>query len=295
MSLSDTPLITTLNTFFPQERYSNDRIVEAVTDGSILVSASQMANYLQGALHDESLLEVELGNSRRVFFCRILDHPPEEEVDEDMPYEKGEYLDDAQHLILTPLEPAEGNYLINASSRVLLRVLTSRTAVEFCCYFDEKIRIGTMPVLCITFPEVARMIEGAREYRVKVPRETDIQILVNRKQDKLKFTTRPMDMSISGMSLIDPKGKESPLKSDDRLTLQVCSEDLVLFTVEAEVRHVTRLRDKQGLQYVFGVKLELGSRALKTEMEKLVAGVQRARLRELADLEGKFGVNFSDW
>lgn len=294
--MSSSELINTLQAFFPQTEYSSEAVVEGITNGDIVVNSTQMANYLQGALHDESLLEVELDNDKRVFFCRILDHPPEEDTpDEDVLYTKGEYLENTDHIILTPLEPAEGNYLINASSRILIRVLTSQAAVEFCCNFDGKIKIDTMPVLQTTFPVVARQVKGAREYRVKVPSDMDLTIIAYRKRDKLKFTTRPMDMSINGMSLYDPKGKHSTLQTDDKLSLQITSDDMLLMTLDAVVRHVTRLRDNQGLQYVFGVKFNLESRASKAEVEKLVASIQRARLRKLAEIEGAFGVNFSDW
>lgn len=294
--MSSSELIDTLQSFFPQTDYSSEAVVEGITNGDIVVNSTQMANYLQGALHDESLLEVELNNDKRVFFCRILDHPPEEDTpDEDVLYTKGDYLENTDHIILTPLEPAEGNYLINTSSHILIRVLTSQAAVEFCCNFDGKTKIGTMAVLQTTFPVVARQVKGAREYRVKVPSDMALNIIAYRKRDKLKFTTRPMDMSINGMSLYDPKGKHTTLQADDKLSLQIISDDMLLMTLDAVVRHVTRLRDNKGLQYVFGVKFNLESRASKAEVEKLVASIQRARLRKLAEIEGAFGVNFSDW
>lgn len=299
--MSENDLIKTLKSFFPLDRHTDEGVIEGITSGELIVSQPAIANYLQGALHDESLLEVELANLRRIFFARVLDHPPEEEdaddddLFDDMPYSKGEYLDDGECVILTPLEPSEGNYLINESQRVLLRVLTAQAGIEFCCYFEEKTRIGAMPVLKLSFPEVARQVEGAREYRVKVPRELDLQLIVNKKKSSLSFTTRPMDMSVSGMCLYDPGGKNSALKADDRLSIDIIEDDTLLITVDAVVRHVTRLRDASGLQYVFGVLLNLESRTVSTEVEKLVASIQRARLRALVEIEDEYGLNLSDW
>lgn len=300
--MADGKTLKTLRAFFPQDGYTEESVTGGLENGDVIINPSLLVNYLQGALHDESLLEVELGNLTRVFFCRILDHPPEEEPEdaaeepeESVPYSKGDYLNKLEYIILTPLEPSEGNYLINSSPRVLLRALTSQAAIEFCCYYTMREKVGKMPVLQVSFPAVARQIEGAREYRVKVPGDMDLKIIVKKKGSKLKFTTRAMDMGMNGMSLYDPMGKDTQLKTDDKLSFEIVSGDMITLTVNAVVRHVTRLRDAKGLQYVFGVQLDLESRALAAEVEKTVAGIQRARLRELGGLEDEFGLNLSDW
>lgn len=109
--MSKDELVKTIRLFFPQDGYNEEVVADGVKNGDIITDQSLLINYLQGALHDESLLEVELGNITRVFFCRILDHPPEEDTSEqENKYNKGDYLNDRDHLILTPLEPSEGNY-----------------------------------------------------------------------------------------------------------------------------------------------------------------------------------------
>ncbi len=268
-------------------------------------------------MHDESLLEVEMGNITRVFFCRVLDHPPQEiekesgketdppqepiqeDVDdtdiEEEKYNKGDYLNQVEHIILTPLEPAEGNYLISTSPRIIVRALTSQAAIEFCCYFREKTRVDNMSVLELTFPKVARQVKGAREYRVKVPNDLNMEIVVTRQQGRLKFTTRPMDISMTGMSLYDPMGKESSLQTDDRISFRIVVNEKRLMRLNGVVCHVTRLRDSKGLQYVFGVQFDLATRALAADVEQLVATIQRARLRELSEIEDEYGVNLSNW
>ena len=228
-------------------------------------------------------------------------HPPEEpteDVDEDDledPYSKGDYLNDTEYLILTPLEPSDGNYLINTSPRVLLRVLTSQAAIEFCCFFQDKIRISGMPVLQLSFPQIGRQIKGAREYRVKIPSGKDYQIKVIGKKDGSEFTTGPMDISMNGMCLYDPMGKKSQLQTDEKIRLQIIEDETLLISLNAVIRHVTRLRDAKGLQYVFGIQFDLATRALAAEVEQLVATIQRSRLRELSLLEDEYGVNLSDW
>ncbi len=305
-------LVDTLRTFFPNEQYSDEKIVNGVASGNILVNPSALVNYLQSALHDESLLEVELGNVSRVFFCRVLDDPPalsddekkepEEEDSDDFffdleeEYDKGDYLNEMDHLILTPLEPAEGNYLINSAPTMVVRALTSQAAIEFCCFFKERARIvDGMQVLKLSFPEVARQVKGAREYRVKVPAEMNIEVTVKKRKSDFEFFTRPVDISMNGMSLHDPMGKKTDLRNDDRVVFKVSVNDEQVLEVGAVVRHLTRLRDAKGLQYIFGTKFEFESKHMAREIERLVASIQRERLRMLSEIEGEYGLDLTDW
>ena len=102
-------------------------------------------------------------------------------------------------------------------------------------------------------------------------------------------------MSISGMSLYDPKGKNSTLQTNDKLSVDIISGDMVLVSLNAEIRHVTRLRSSSGLQYIFGISIEAESQSIQSQVEKIVASVQRARLRKLAEIEDQYGINLSDW
>ncbi|MCK5069057.1 MAG: PilZ domain-containing protein [Desulfocapsa sp.] len=293
----------TLNSFFPEANYSEKSIASGLESGDIINSTASLANCLQSALHDESLVEVELGGLTRLFFCRILDHPPElqeEEMDSDMDlseeeYVKGAYLSQSDHVIITPLEPAIGNCTICSTPQVLIRILTSRAAIEFCCFFHEKTRIKNMPVLSCSFPIVARQVKGAREYRAKIPKEMQFDVQVTRTTTNDTFSTRPMDMSINGACFYDPAEKKSDLQLDETIQLKILANNETIVSLDAHIRHITRLRDAKGLQYVFGVQFDLASQELATDIEKLVAGIQRMRLRELSDIADEFGVDLGQW
>lgn len=293
----------TLNSFFPEAKYSEKSLVSGLESGEIINSTSSLANYLQSALLDESLVEVELGGLTRLFFCRILDHPPElqeEEMDSEMDsieeeYVKGAYLSQADHVIITPLEPSIGNYTICSTPQVLIRILTSRAAIELCCLFHEKTRIKDMPVLSCYFPIVARQVKGAREYRAKIPQEMQFDIQVTRTSINATFSTRPMDMSINGACFYDPAEKSSDLQLNEAIQLKILANNETIVSLDAIIRHITRLRDAKGLQYVFGVQFDLASREIATDIEKLVAGIQRMRLRELSDIADEFGVDLGQW
>lgn len=292
--------LKTLKAFFPQDGYTEENVENGLEGGDIIDNPSQITNYLQSSMHDESLLEMELGDLTRIFFCRVLDHPPEmvektedgEIVFQEIKYSKGEYFNDMDHIIITPLEPAIGNFIICNTPRLVLRLLTSMAAIEFCTTFIEKTKVHGMPVLRCSYPSVARQVKGVREYRAKVPEEMLFEVRVTGKNNSIDFLTSPMDICVSGMCLFDPAGKKSTLRPDDAIHVDVLANGEEILSLNALIRHVTRLRDAKGLQYVFGVQFDLASRALAADVEKLVAGVQRVRLRELSQIGDEYGIDF---
>lgn len=96
------------------------------------------------------------------------------------------------------------------------------------------------------------------------------------------------------MSLLDPMGRHTNLKVGEKVLcdLQIPKEGPVL--VEASVIHVTRLRNLRGLQHCFGVEFDFTKPVTKSLIEKIVSLVQRKHLRELSELEEKFGVIYDN-
>lgn len=299
-----------LKLFYPQEKYQENDIVKGIEDGVFIVDKAVIANKFKGTLHDESIVEIELNDLTRVFFCRVLDHPPdapappeveaEEKTDVIQPvYQKGSYLDNYDHLVITPLEPSIGNFLIcpapQISTRVLLRIITSRQAFEFGSFFLAKINVNGMPVLQLAFPSIARILQNAREFRAKIPTTMKFEVFVELKERKKKFSTSPLDISPHGMVLIDPMGRDTDLRVDEQVYLDLKADGHRPVFIEANIRHVTKMRDSKGIEYRFGVQFDLATRALASSIESLVALVQRTHLRELSEIAEKFGVDYKNW
>lgn len=294
--------------FFPKVKYKEKDIDEWINDGTIIIDKSIITNTLKGALHDESLVEVELNDSPKVFFCRVIDSPPEvkeSEPEEDSEatepvYVKGSYLDKYDYVIITPLEPSIGNFLVSpvfhgANPRILLRTITTKLGYEFGCYFDSKIQVGGIPVIRITFPAIARKIENAREFRAKVPKTMRFNVLVELKRRNKKFTTFPLNISAHGMLLVDPMGFFTDLKADESIHVELQVPGQISVSLEANIIHVSRMRNSEGSQYGFGINFDLTTRALASSIERIVALVQRTHLRELSDIAEEFGVNYENW
>jgi len=301
--MTDESLLKSANLFFPGDGFRAENLDTAIDDGDIIVDPGKIVNLLQSALHDESIIEVEFDDLTRVFFCRVLDHPPElEEMESDgvvmlvePEYTKAEYLSEKNHVVITPVEPSIGNFLICSVGRVLLRLLGSRCAFEFGCFFEEKIRVRGMPVLQCSYPLIARQVKGARAYRAKIPKEMELLLHVERQGKRENFSTCPIDISVEGMLLVDPFGKYSDIKEEEKIWIELYWPKDRGLKVNAKVIHVSQLRDKGGIQYCCGIQFDLATRSLARDIEQLVAGVQRRRLRELSDISDEFGVDFNNW
>ena len=294
-------ILTQLKNFFPRSNYSAENLELFIENDELDIQKESISNTLKGALLDESIVEVKLQGLKEVFFCRILDNPndvtrADNDTDrnvEDLKYEKGSYLDTDDYLIITPLEPSMGNYLITAFSgskmQVVLKILSYGNAFELGCFFENRTLLGDMPVLKLSFPFVRKKTTGAREYRVKVPSDMKFQVTVERPRQK-PIVTSPLNISLNGMSLLDPMGRNTNLKVGEKLLcdLQIPKEDPVL--VEASVVHVTRLRNVKGLQHCFGVQFNFTKPITRSSIEKIVTLVQRRHLRELSEIEDTFGV-----
>jgi len=294
--------------FFPKVTCQEADIDKWIDEGIIIIDKSLITNILKGAMHDESLVEIQLNDLSRVFFCRVLDCPPEvkeSEPEEDSEvtepvYVKGSYLDKYDYVIITPLEPSIGNFLVSpvvqrANPRILLRTITSKRGYEFGCYFDSKIQVDGIPVIRLIFPAIARKIENAREFRAKVPKTMRFNVLVELKGRNKNFSTFPLDISAHGMFLIDPMGFFTDLKADESIHVELQVPGQTTVFIEATIIHVTRMRNSEGSQYGFGIKFDLPTRALASSVEGLVALVQRTHLRELSDIAEEFGVNYENW
>lgn len=275
-------ILKQLKLFFPHSNYSIDNFEQFIEKDELNIQKDSISNTLKGALLDESIVEVQLQDLESVFFCRILDNPydvtrADSESDQnlkDLKYEKGSYLDVHDCLIITPLEPSMGNYLINSYPKskvqVLLRVLSCGNALEFGCFFDQRTLLGDMPVLKLTFPFIRKKTTGAREFRAKVPVGMEFRVTVERPKQQPIFTS-PLNISLNGMSLLDPMGRRTNLKVGQKVLcdLQIPNENPVL--VEASIIHVTRLRNLKGLQHCFGVQFNFTKPATKSSIEKLVS------------------------
>lgn len=285
--------------FFPDEIYTRATIEEAIEASDVFIKPTEILPYLQTALLDEKILEVELDGMTRVYFGRIHDDPPppvEEEVDGEIiviepEYQKGEYLKELSHIISLPLEPGMGNIHIRHSKRIMFRMFLASYAVEIGCFFQNMATVGEIPVLRLSYPLIGRIVRGAREFRAKVPLDHDLKVMIVGKRRQSTLTTRVVDISASGVSFSIKKEEQQLFRLDETRTFEFVQDGLMMVRITGKVRHITKIRGKNGSEYISGIQFDLVTRSLAAKVESIVASVQRAYLKELSDLSEESGLD----
>jgi len=270
----------------------------ALEKGDILTTKEEILPFLQTALFDEKVLEVELDSQPRIYFSRLKDDLPavtEDEEDvvllEEDEYNQGDYLTLMSHIVTLPLEPGLGNLHLRHSRCIVLRMFTNTYAVELATAFEELATVSDLPVLRLAFPTLARKIYNAREFRAKVPESLDFVVNIEIDEDGSELETMPVDISIKGMAFSMGKDEQKMFSMETTHALKLYVKDELQAVLNGTVRHLSRVRKKGGIEYVCGVEFDLATRTLAAVVESLVASVQRAHLQDLAEKSDASGIN----
>ncbi len=288
-----------LEFFFKDQVFTTEFVSEGLDSGDIFIKPTEILPFLQTALLDDKVIEVEMDGMTRVYFSRVYDDPVYDEDNEDdegkpvihPDYNQGDYLQNMSHVITLPIEPGIGNLHIRHSKSIVLRQFMTSYAVELGCFFQDMASIKDLPVLRLGFPVIGRVIRGAREYRAKVPIKHNLQIMIIGKRKQATMTARVVDMSASGCSFSIKKEEQSLFVPDEVRTFEFIHEGMLIVRLTGKVRHVSKIRGKNGTEFICGLQFDLVTRAVAAQVEGIVATVQRAHLKELSDLSEESGLS----
>jgi hypothetical protein len=292
-------LTSRISTFFPELTLTGDALVDACETGNIFYKSQDILPYIQTALLDEKIVEVELDQAPRVYFTRVHDQLPDlipTDVDGEMilkepVYSAGEYLKQMSHVIILPLEPGIGNFLIRNTQKVVLRFFTTAYAVELGTFFQDLAVVRDIPVLRLGFPVIGRLERGAREYRAKVPETLDLKILAVGKSKKESILSKIVNVSVSGVAFSIKKTQQELFKINEVRTFEFVHNGMMKARLLGKVRHISKIRGKKGTEYVCGVQFDLVTSATASKVEKIVTMVQREHLKELYEKSVESGLD----
>ena len=291
-----------LSLFFPEDSYTftRQKIEDGIKDGEFMAKPVQILPYIQTALFDNKILEVELDGMTRIYFSRINDDLPDlEEVEDENgeiqlkepDYPKGDYLKLMNHIICLPLEPGMGNLHIRNSQKIMIRFFTSTSAIELGTFFQDLGLVRDIPVLRLSFPVVGRQVRGARAFRAKIPDAMNFTLMIKGKRKRRPdIETSPIDISSDGMSFELQKEEQKFFREDESINIRFFLDGDLHVKVNGTVRHISKVRDRRGIQYTCGVQFDLSTRSLAATIETIVAAVQRAHLKELSDKSEESGI-----
>lgn len=288
-----------LQHFFPGETFADEVLETALDNGEIVTDKEKILPFLQTALFDEKVLEVELDGMPRVYFSRLKDDVPDPIPDEvegqivysQPDYEQGEYLIGMSHIVTLPLEPGLGNLHLRQSGFIVLRMFTNTFAVEMGTNFEDLAKVQEIPVLRLAFPVLARIVRNAREFRAKVPESLNFVLSIETDEESPELIVVPVNISIKGMSFSVSKANQKMFKINEPYSFKLYLDDELRASLGGTVKHLSRIRKKGGIEYVCGVEFDLPTKTMAAVIESIVATVQRAHLKELADKSAASGIN----
>ncbi|MFT5697747.1 MAG: hypothetical protein ACI8ZB_000601 [Desulforhopalus sp.] len=287
-----------LKDFFTQEHYATEALQEAVDNKEIFCNPVEILPYLQSALLDDQILEVEIDDLTRVFFSRLYDDlPPLQPIEQDgeivyvePDYSPADYLKEMNYINSWPLEPGIGNLTVRHSKKVLLRLFTSSYAVELGTYFLNPTEVRHEPCLRFSYPVIGRIVRGARAFRAKVPDNFDLVAKIEDPVSQKLLLADVTDISARGMSFkVSKDNLHSVPESEDRI-IEIELNNHALVKLSTNIRHISKVRGKEGTDHRCGVEFDLESRTIASEIESIVAQVQRAHLKKLSDLSEASGI-----
>lgn len=272
---------------------------DGLENGDFFVRPSAILPYLQTALLDNKILEVELDGMTRVYFSRLYDDLPDlEEVEEEgetvwiePEYTTGDYLKRTSHVICLPLEPGMGNLQVRNSQHLIIRLFTSTSAIELGTFFQDLAMVRELPVLRLAFPVVGRQVRGTRAFRAKVTKKVPLSLFIKGAKKRPGIETHAIDISANGMAFEIQKHEQQLFKENDVLPIQFTLDGFYLGKVNGNVRHVSKIRQKKGIQYRCGVQFDLPTRSVAEMIETIVAKVQRVHLKGLSEKAEESGID----
>jgi len=285
-----------LHLFFPGQSFTTPAIEAGVKKGHILIEKGKILPFLQTALFDDKVLEVELDGKGLVYFSRLKDDYSDFIEDEEDPastdeYNQGDYLTALSHIVTLPLEPGLGSLHLRHSLFIVLRMFTRDFAVEMATTFEELSKVGDLPVLRLSFPSMARIIHNGRQFRAKVPESLDFVVSIELAEDLPELETTAIDISIKGMAFSVSKDEQKMFCPGAKHALKLFINDELLVLISGTVKHLSRVRKRTGIEYICGMEFDLTTQTLAAVVESIVASVQRAHLKDLAEKSDTCGIN----
>jgi hypothetical protein len=286
--------------FFHQERCTSDDLQEAVRVRDLFYNPVDVLPFLQSALLDNKVLEVEIDGLTRVYFTRLYDDlPPLEEMVEEedeviaaeAEYAPAEYLKEMTYFLSLPLEPAKGNIAVRNAQKVIFRLFTASYTVELGTSFDRLADVRGERVLRFNFPVIGRVVRGFREFRAKVPKEMSLRANIKGLKNNEIIGAVVADISAKDIGIKITNEQQQLVKEDEIRPIEILFEGKVLVEVNVKVRHIKKIRGKAGSDYVCDLQFDLATGALARKVEVVVAQVQRAHLKKFSELSEESGLD----
>ncbi|MBF0620562.1 MAG: PilZ domain-containing protein [Magnetococcales bacterium] len=261
----------------------------------IVIKAVQIRNILRRAHQMSSLIEVHLDQmtSRRHYGARIVQVPggaAVENEDDDLLKEYASQIDqgyggsgedqdseegnEGEVLVLSPLEPADGNLKIRKARQITLKFYVGKRYYETRVSFRKVCAVDGGQGLEMSAPRALSSSSPRNQHRVNVPENIRVPVVAE-KRGMMKFNARLIDISSGGLSFSCKMQQQSLLKGD-KVTVVIGGEWGPISTF-GTICYLATARDQDNVQKVlqqYGIKFQMLSLSDAMTVDRLVKDFQ---------------------
>ncbi|MEO5330660.1 MAG: PilZ domain-containing protein [Magnetococcus sp. YQC-5] len=256
---------------------------------------------LYQAVLDSALLEVTIDNEEKRYGARLLglSEDPEQVKKQAadailaqyaarlQPAEAANNRDgptDARWILITPLEPIDGNMKIRKAAKITLGFYRGLEQYRVEVAFRKVQRVETGQAIELSWPAVIHSMPMRLQHRVEIPDDMDLTVQVQKRGEE-PFIAKIVDISSGGLSFTCQEGASSTLVAGDKVGLTIRGEILIgtPITTYGSVSTLASARDRKDVQVtrqLYGVQFKLLSVADAMTVDRLVKAVQTNQKNE---------------
>ncbi|MEO5344941.1 MAG: PilZ domain-containing protein [Magnetococcus sp. YQC-9] len=250
---------------------------------------------LQRAVQENVLLEVRLDGEEKYYGARLLS------LSEDLSHLKKKAADlvlaqyaakiqpggtdamatpsEENWILITPLEPPDGNMRIRKATKVLLGFCLGLELFRTVVTFRKVQRIESGQAIELSWPPGFQVSTKRMQQRVEIPNDMLLEVMIQ-KRGAEPFSAQVVDISQGGLSFTC-NTPPVPLESGVKIGVSIRGEILMGTPINTfgTVTAITRARDSKDVQVsrqLYGVQFVMLSVADAMTVDRLVEAVQTA-------------------
>ncbi|MBF0270584.1 MAG: PilZ domain-containing protein [Magnetococcales bacterium] len=259
-----------------------------------LQNHASVMDILHRAVRESVLLEVRIDGEEKLYGARLL--TLSEDVEslkkqaadlllsryaaqvQSAPGESASSPDqDERWILITPLEPPEGNMRIRKSAKVVIGFCLGLELFRTVVTFRKVQRVETGQAIELSWPPAFQSSPKRQQHRVDIPKDMNLEVQVQ-KRGAEAFTARIVDISPGGLSFTCD-ALSIPLESGDKVGLSIRGEILMGTPIITfgTITSMTKARDSKDVQVsrqLYGVQFKMLSVADAMSVDRLVEAVE---------------------
>lgn len=184
---------------------------------------------------------------------------------------------DERWILITPLEPPEGNMRIRKASKVVIGFYLGLESFRTVVSFRKVQRIETGQAIELSWPPAFQSAPKRQQHRIEIPADMNLEVQVQKRGSE-PFTARIVDISPGGLSFTCNE-LPVPLESGDKVGLSIRGEILMGTPIITfgNITSLTKARDCKDVQVsrqLYGVQFKMLSVADAMSVDRLVEAVE---------------------